>query len=88
VATFTIESADFDVGVCTVKIDLPGGGHDLIKLNPFSICASDDATEAQLRDAIGQLVEVRLAQLFPPPPPRPAALLAMVGRTFVTGPAA
>lgn len=80
--TFTVTSVDFIAGICEVSFDLPTGGQDTITINPFSIAASNDATELQLRDAIAQMVERRLFELFPPAPPQPPALLAMVGQTF------
>lgn len=84
-ATFTVIEVDYDVGVCKVCIDLPNGEQDIIPIDPYSICASDDATEAQLRDAISQLVEIRMQQLFPPPAPHPQALLDMIGKSYSSG---
>lgn len=80
--TFTVTSVDFTAGICEVSFELPNGGQDTMVINPFSIAASNDATELQLRDAIAQLVDRRLQELFPPVPPQPPALLAMVGQTF------
>lgn len=84
-AIFSVLDVDFDLGICRVSIPLESGGEDVIMLDPRSICSSDDATEAQLKSAIGQLVERRLYELFPPPAPRPSALLGMVGRQFEDG---
>nr|WP_298166509.1 hypothetical protein [uncultured Pseudomonas sp.] len=84
-AVFSVLEVDFDLGFCRISIPLESGGDDVIVLDPRSICSSDDATEAQLKAAIGQLVERRLYELFPPPAPRPPALLGMIGRQFEDG---
>ncbi|WP_347506207.1 hypothetical protein [Pseudomonas anguilliseptica] len=81
-SNFTIQSVDFDLGVCVVAIELPEGGQALLQLDPYSIATSDDATEGQMRDAIAQQVRARMLQLYPPIPPKPTALLGMVGKTY------
>lgn len=82
---FTVKSVDYDIGICEVDIHLPNGGIDTIVINPYQIAVTNDDTEAQLMNTILQIVDRRMHELYPPEPPKPAALLGMVGRMFTNG---
>lgn len=82
---YTITEADFDNGVCTIKLLLDNGTEDVFHVDPVTFCTSVENTELQLRKAIEQIVEERLKVLFPPITPKPVALSVLVGKEFTLG---
>lgn len=82
---YTILEADFDLGVCTIKLSLDNGTEDIFHVDPVTFCTSTENTELQLQKCIEQVVEARLGVLFPKVAPHPAALTALVGKEFSLG---
>ncbi len=76
--TFTVVSADLELGTCTLAIDLPGGEVDDFTIPLMSFCTSDDNTDLQIIAALKTMVDARIAQLFPLLP-KPPALLSLIG---------
>lgn len=83
--SFRVTEVDLEACIVRVEITLPTGGLDAITLHPAQIAATDNDEANSLEDAIRQMVNVRLAELYPPQPPRPAALLGMVGISYQVG---
>lgn len=79
-ATYRILSVDFDLGLCQVELYLPDGEIDQFYIDPYSICTSEDMTQIELKAMLDQMITQRLLQLYPPEPPRPLALQALVGQ--------
>lgn len=79
-ATYRVLLVDFDLGLCRIELHLPDGGIDVFDIDPHSICNREDMTQLELKSMLDQLVTQRLVQLFPPVPPRPPALQALVGQ--------
>jgi hypothetical protein len=79
---FTVKEADLDLGYVTVEVTLPDSSKSDLTADLYGVVGGDDATEAEIVNGLRQLVEGYVLQLFPPPRPRPAAVLDMVGRTY------
>lgn len=82
---YTIVNADFDNGICTIKLFLDDGTEDVFHVDPVTFCTSAENTELQLRKAIEQIVQERLKVLFPPITPKPVALSELVGKEYTLG---
>lgn len=81
---FKIVDVDLDIGVCTVEIDLPNGGKHTASLDPTSFATSAEATELELVNGISDQVVQVVDRLFPKAPPKPEALIGMVGNQYST----
>ncbi len=80
--TYVVKQVDLDIGFVVVEVHLPDNTEVDVTLDITSVAASSEATEAELRHALNQLVDQYVLSLIPPERPRPTALSSMVGLVF------
>jgi hypothetical protein len=80
--SFTITEVDLDAGYVVVSTGFPDGTNGTLTIDIVSAATAEDNTELELANNLRQVIASHISILFPPPSPRPALLLEMVGRTY------
>lgn len=79
---YIIKDVDFSTGIVEVDFTLKDESVETAYIEIQSIAISDEDTELQLQNTISEIVYNHFIQFYPPPLPKPKAILGMKGKHY------